>query len=108
MTERRLLFVAISKLLIEAGLPVDDLLDKRRAGGGAGRDVVDAEADGVRCDEVRCIDAGRRDGGGGGALPLLERGLLASGDSNLLFSSSSTFGDSLLELLRPSFEPATS
>jgi hypothetical protein len=107
MTERRLLFAAVSKLLIEAGLPVDDFLDTRRAGGGAGRYVVDAEGDGVRCDELRCIDAGRRDGGGGGALSLSERDLPGSVVSNLLLSSSSTFGDSLPELLRPSFESAT-
>jgi hypothetical protein len=107
MTERRLLFVAISKLLIEGGLPVDDFLDKPRAGGGAVRDIVDAEGDGATCDEVRRIDADRRDGGGGGALPLSERGLPASGTSNLPFPSSSTFGESLPELLLFSFESVT-
>jgi hypothetical protein len=71
---------------------------------------VEGELNGV---DVFCgwflIDPGRRDGGGGGLLPLSLRGLLFSTAVilGMLDISSSTFGDNLPELLRLSFDSDT-
>lgn len=64
---------AMSTLCTDGGL----LFDVPRVGGGGGRETVLGELKRVilLCDEF-LIEPGRRDGGGGGLLPLSLRGLL--------------------------------
>lgn len=101
-----LLFVDISRLMTEGGLPPDECLVDPRAGGGAGRDIEDGDVNGGEegsC-KIPLMEAGRRDGGGGGALPLPDLGLPPASASDIDIVSSSTFGESLPELLLFSLE----
>jgi hypothetical protein len=104
-----LLIVDTSRLITEGGLPDIECLDDPRVGGGAGSDTAEGDDNGKWCEEPR-VDTGRLDGGGGGALPLSERGLPDVSIAAILTLSSSTLGDNLPELLllRVNFESDTS
>jgi hypothetical protein len=108
MTEARLLLVDISKLCTEAGLPEEYFLDAPRAGGGTGKDTADGNEIG-KLWELPRVEGGRRDGGGGGALTLSERGRPVDTIDPAIetLSSSSGFRGSLADLLRFSFESDT-
>ena len=86
----------ISILWTDGGLPPDIERDEPRTGGGEGRETVDGEDNGKLCEELCRTEPIRRDGGGGGARPLSDRGREFSVGVNVaLEDSSSGFGDSL-------------
>lgn len=95
--------------MTEGGLPPDECLVDPLAGGGAGKDTEDGDVNGSgeRSCETALMETGRRDGGGGGALPLPDLGLPPPSTSDIDIVSSSTFGESLPELLLFSLESET-
>lgn len=100
--DARLLFV-MSRLRTDEGLPEEECRDVPRAGGGAGNGAVDGDDNGEWCEELE-VAAGRRDGGGGGTLALLERGRPVSNTADISLSRSSTLGETLTEVLRARLE----
>lgn len=95
----------MSTLCTEGGL----LFGVPRVGGRGGSETVLGELNGATllCGEF-LIEPGRREGGGGGLLPLSLLGLLGSTVAMaLLGTSSSTLRDTLPELLRLSFDSDT-
>jgi len=93
MTDVRLLFEVRSILCIDGGLPPEMEREEPRAGGGEGNDTVDGD-NGRFGDGGTLTEPNRRDGGGGGALPLSERGREFS-FGGVLDDSSSGLGDNL-------------
>lgn len=98
-----------SILWTDGGLPLDVEREEPRTGGGDGRETVDGEDNGTFCEELCRTEPIRRDGGGGGARPLSDRGRVFSvgGVNVALEDSSSGFGDNLDGSLKFRFESGT-
>lgn len=94
MVDVRLLLGVRSILCIEGGLPPEIERDEPLAGGGEGNDTVEGDGGKFR-DGGTLTEPNRRDGGGGGALPLSDRGLAFSLGGGVFDGSSSGFGDNL-------------
>lgn len=94
MIEVRLVLGVRSMLCTEGGLPPEIEREDPRAGGGEGNDTVEGDCGRFR-DGGTLTEPNRREGGGGGALPLFDRGLEFSSGGGGVLDSSSGFGDNL-------------